>query len=598
MSSSRQNEDGGGSARNNNNNNNKRGEGRRKKNQLPDFEDIGETPLRGQEKRLFHDDGATGRVGGSEGPSFRSAAIQLMDPSAQLHHPYGRSGGGGEELKIAGINVKHQQQQETFIQPSSSSATTTTADAPSWTNHPSLQNLTRQRWNTGGWENSCEYVQPFPMYFPRDNFYDFDAVTLPDVQERLATFFFRHGIQASLKTEPCLSATLETCEGDELYLTFFHDPAAKSSGSSSKSRAGRERGQQQQPSAFSETDKIYIDVQRKKGDHMRLCQYIFKIVESAKGVGPDADDDIDESEGGDAMMTDAPIPDPSSLQAVENLIQRAAADNGASITESGMTSQEEYTKSILKQADEWITAPQLGLHRKAVECLLVITDLRQSTSSAAVASALAILQGAAPSVDLSQQTQTIQRSVLTILQNRELPGDRALLPEPSPSATSSSNTNTKNDADMLPYFEDNSFVPSSDLPSYYVTYMNEMFHMTLQVLVQSLEVVACFHQQLSSLDVQELARNLLVAASNVAGGKDLYETLLGCVKSAESKLANGYLACKALRLLAMALPSLKDRLKGDDKACSYIGGAIQVGYTSHQLLHVESERLWQTVCSS
>ena len=533
---------------------------------------------------------------------IRSAAMKLMDPSAQLHHSYGRSGGdGGEELKMAGMNVKHQQQQETFTHPSSSSATTTTTatDAPSWTNHPSLQHLTRQRWNTGGWENSCEYVQPFPMYFPRDNLFDFDAVTLPDVQERLATFFFRHGIQASLKTEPCLSATLETCEGDELYLTFFHDPAAKSSVSSPKSRAGRRRGQQQQPSAFSETDKIYMDVQRKKGDHMRLCQYIFKIVEAAKGVGPDGDDNIDESEGGDAMMTDAPTPDPSSLQAVEDLIQRAAADNGCSNTESGRTSQEEYTKSILKQADEWFTAPQLGLHRKALECLLVITDLRQSTSSAAVAGALAVLQGKASSDDLSQPTQTIQRSVLSILQNRELPGDRALLPEPSPSATSSSSNNsTNNDAELLPYFEDNSFVPSSDLPLYYVTYMNEMFHMALQVLVQALEVVACFHQQVSSVDIQEMARDLFVAASNVAGGKDLYETLLGCVKSAESKLANGYLACKALRLLAMALPSLKDRLKGDDKACSYIGGAIQVGYTSHQLLHVESERLWQTVCSS
>jgi hypothetical protein len=128
--------------------------------------------------------------------------------------------------------------------------------------------------------------------------------------------------------------------------------------------------------------------------------------------------------------------------------------------------------------------------------------------------------------------------------------------------------------------------------------MNEMFHLSLQVLVQALEVVACFHQQVSSVDIQDMARNLFLAASNVAVGKDLYETLLGCVKSAESKLANGYLACKALRLLAMALPSLKDRLKRDDKACLYIGGAIQVGYTSHQLLHVESERLWQTVCSS
>ena len=55
MSSSRHIEDGGGSSPRKNT----RGEGRRKKNQLPEYDDIGETPLVGQEKRLAtHDDGA------------------------------------------------------------------------------------------------------------------------------------------------------------------------------------------------------------------------------------------------------------------------------------------------------------------------------------------------------------------------------------------------------------------------------------------------------------------------------------------------------------------------------------------------------------
>jgi hypothetical protein len=148
---------------------------------------------------------------------------------------------------------------------------------------------------------------------------------------------------------------------------------------------------------------------------------------------------------------------------------------------------------------------------------------------------------------------------------------------------------------MRPYFPevvDEINANSAGLPEFYTEYMNELFHMALQILVQSLEVVACFKVNVG----EKLTNQLLDTASKVADGKDLYHTLLGCIVNAESKLANGYLACKALRLLAVDHPGIKEQIKLDINAKQCIGNAYQVGQVRHTLLKDESYQLWQTVC--
>merc|ERR1711933_205728 len=107
---------------------------------------------------------------------------------------------------------------------------------------------------------------------------------------------------------------------------------------------------------------------------------------------------------------------------------------------------------------------------------------------------------------------------------------------------------------------------SFGLPQHYTEYMNELFHLAIQLFA-------------------------------MAEGKDLYNILLGCVCHAESKLANGYLACKALRLLASSHPGIKDQIKCDDNARQSIGNAYQVGGMCHKLLKDESYQLWQCVCN-
>lgn len=490
-----------------------------------------------------------------------------------------------------------------FLKTTTPPYATKNTTSSSWEQHPSVEHLQRSAWPTmGSWENVCRCVQDFPMYYPRENLFTFEARTLPQVQERLCAFLYHQSIQASFLVQP-LSAKLQTCEGDELYLVFFQDRRRISVGGGGAPAAMRRTSRSPIPTQTSETDAIYLDVQRKKGDYMRVCHCIHMIMEVARGVSGECDEaSVITMEEEVDVGADRNVADPQTLRSIESIIQRVAQEVQST---TGITTptQPDLSTVVLQQAASWLAEPQLASRRKALESLLFATDLKQTMASTAVAGALAVLQGTASVAELSEEAQSIQTAVLTILLARELPGDRDLLVSQPNQEQGTTNVNADGDAEMQPYFADDSFVASPGLPQYYVDYMNELFHMALQVLVQSLEVAAWFHQGLSSLDLQDMARNVFVAASNVGGNNnrnknDLYKTLLGCVGRAESKLANGYLACKALRLLALALPSLKERLKRDDNACTCIGRAIQIGFTSHEMLHLESERLWQTVSST
>merc|ERR1711935_58219 len=225
---------------------------------------------------------------------------------------------------------------------------------------------------------------------------------------------------------------------------------------------------------------------------------------------------------------------------------------------------------------------------------------KRTLSSTVIATSHIVLQGRDPnsgSSELNTHAQVIQEIILSVLLKRELPGDRAIFSETV--SKDSGNKKIDMDLEMRPYFpevDEDVTTASVGLPQHYTDYMNELFNLALQILVQSLEVVACFPEQHSNIG-GEITKQLFETASQVADGKDLYHILLGCVGHAESKLANGYLACKALRLLASNHPGIKDQIKFDDNAKQSIGNAYQVGGMRHKLLRDESYQLWQCVCN-
>jgi hypothetical protein len=446
-----------------------------------------------------------------------------------------------------------------------------------------------------GWDVSKIQIQNVPLYFPRDmlQWENFPFQDLPQVLERISMEMRKSSVQASLIHEP-LSAKLQTChENVELYLVFFREN-----------------------NNMSDDGTVSMSVQRHKGDHYAANKCIQRLIDAAKGLHEEEDDD----DGNKAMDTDTSVT-AGAVLAMERLIERAVMESSASATQNNQNDDqdqqrhpfldqtpEQMTESAVRDVYGWLEqSRRLDLRRHALEYLLAMTDLKRTLSSQAIAGSLIVLQGKVSSTvtassELNTQVRTIQSILLSVLLTRELPGDRAMFMEgnnnkgSSSSSSSSSNSNNgTDDLEMRPYFPevvDEINANSAGLPEFYTEYMNELFHMALQILVQSLEVVACFKVNVG----ENLTNQLLDTASKVADGKDLYHTLLGCIVNAESKLANGYLACKALRLLAVDHPGIKEQIKLDINAKQCIGNAYQVGQVRHTLLKDESYQLWQTVC--
>ena len=456
------------------------------------------------------------------------------------------------------------------------------------------------------WDVSETRIQNLPMYFPRDMLQcDFRSKDLPQVLENIALELRKSSIQASLIHEP-LSAKLQTChENVELYLVFFRE---------SSTCTGNE-----------DDGKVSMSVQRHKGDHMVANCVVQRLVNAAKGVS------IEDDDGDDVGMDATNNNTINAVLSMERLIERCAAENasgqnnnnGENLHHHHQQQQQQHifmnqtpdqmTESAVRDVYSWLeNRRRLDLRRQALEYLLAMTDLKRTISSQAIAGSLMVLRGKVPLKDAStiesspeevdSQARAIQSMLLNVILNRELPGDRATLLED----TARNNRNDRTtDLDLRPYFPDvdnENAKKSTDLPEYYIQYMSELFHLALRILVQSLEVVACFSN--SNVEGKDVLKNfggsitqeLLATATEIADGKDMYSTLLGCVGHAESKLANGYLACKALRLIALDHPIIKEQIKVDNNAKQSLAHAYQIGQVRHSLLKDESYRLWETIC--
>lgn len=415
-----------------------------------------------------------------------------------------------------------------------------------------------------GWNTSQIQIQNLPMYFPDDMIqWEFASQDLPDVLGRISNYLRESSVQACFIETP-LSAKLQTCrENAELYLVFFNKPSGT----------------------------VSMSVQRHKGDSMAATQCIRRLVDAAKGILGDSDGNCDQVHDSDATVS------AKTVLAMERLIERCAAESAQGASQDNYQNHpflnqtpEQITASAVREVHGWLEqSNRLDLRRRAFEYLLAITDLKRTMSSTAIATATIVLQGGVPgstSTELNTHAKKIRSVLLSVLLIRELPGDRAVFAE-----TGSNESRSDDDIEMSPYFpemDENVTAASTGLPQHYTDYMNELFHLALRIFVQSLEVLCCFRKPHPQAE-DDPAKDFFAMAK----GKDLYDILLGCVCHAESKLANGYLACKALRLLASNHPDIKDQIKCDDNARQSIGNAYQVGGMRHKLLRDESYQLWQ-----
>ena len=428
-----------------------------------------------------------------------------------------------------------------------------------------------------GWNTSQIQVQNLPMYFPRDLIHwEFSPQDLPDVLERISKHLREASVQTSFIETP-LSAKLQTCrENAELYLVFFKEPSGM----------------------------VSMSVQRHKGDHAAANQCVRRLVDAAKGILCEDENSCNKASDLDAVLN------ANAVLAMERLIERCAAESVAAQNRGQADNEhhhpflnqtpEQMTENAVREVHGWLElSNRLDLRRRAFEHILAMTDVKRTLSSTAIATSHLVLEGRVPnsrSIELNTYATNIQSILLSVLLTRELPGDRDLFS--GTDSKDSKMTNIDTDLETTPYFpevDENVTADSAGLTQYYTDYMNELFHLALRILVQSLEVVACFQEQHFHTS-DNMIKQLFVKASQVVDGKDLYHILLSCVDHAESKLANGYLACKALRLLASNHSGIKEQIKFDDHAKRRIDNAYQVGGMRHKLLKDESYQLWQCVC--
>lgn len=415
-------------------------------------------------------------------------------------------------------------------------------------------------------------VQEEPQFFPREYLqHEFERVELSDVCDRLSDEIRESSIQARYDSNP-LSAKLETLEGVELYVVFFQE---------------RRKRRSSNTDAPVESGRVYLSLQRHKGDGALAAQYIRRLLDAAKGVSASKGAMSENRNERDVPM------DPESLREIENLVDRlvsGAKAHGVGSPFESMT-QEQVAEASVKDICAWLTSKTFNLRTHALECLLHMTDMKRTVSASAVAGALVVLTGKGPTPAVDEAAEQIQEYLLRILMNREILDDRDLINDVEVS------WDRDGDDEFGPYFPDRAD-NDPNLPTYYCDYMNDLFHMALQIVVQSLEVVSTFDETLErkhNVIGQVKADDFLMTCSFVGGGKDLYKTLLGCIDRAESKQANGYLACKALRLLAAAFPTLRYRLQKDETARRIVGDAFIVGKKCYPRLKLESEQLWRTV---
>jgi hypothetical protein len=123
---------------------------------------------------------------------------------------------------------------------------------------------------TISWVMDSLHIQPIPMHFPTSNLhYEFSGGDLEDVLNRLAKVFRQLSIQTSFRSSP-LSAFLQTCQHVALYLVFFQERVTQRNSTSVDSNYNH---------------KLFMSVQRYRGDQLVANRYIQAFIEAARGVG-------------------------------------------------------------------------------------------------------------------------------------------------------------------------------------------------------------------------------------------------------------------------------------------------------------------------
>ena len=393
-----------------------------------------------------------------------------------------------------------------------------------------------------GW--SQPVFEKLDPYFPKDMLkMTIKKADVDDALERMAECFKASSIQVEFENNPA-GAKLRTLEHIELYLIFFED----------------------------ENGDLAVDLQRRQGDYLDANRYVHRILEAAKGTA--------------AVQQDAtPVRSAKRIREFETFLDRCGAPSqqpkeGSSDASSRWAtppSPEESMKSTLDCVHASLTSKQLDQRKVGLDQLAIFTDLDKTLSQTAITTALVVIQGRAPVAGYEKQCREIQKVLSRVIMKQDFAGDDTKM-------------YSDMDADIVDFMSSgNGNTRTSGRSRYYDQYMNEMRHLVLNILANSLEVLQVFEEDNSNaFEIRGAISELNVACAERVSDSDgpagIVEALVGLVGRAEQRLPDAYLACKALRLLLEASPDSRSIFKGKQECAEVVQKATNVGKYNAKLL--------------
>jgi hypothetical protein len=388
-----------------------------------------------------------------------------------------------------------------------------------------------------GWGASgIATLRTLPKYHPQRKKFEQNGLSiesLSDAAHSIQRCIRASNFQAAYKESP-LSAKVQTPDHCEFYIDFW------------KAASGTE---------------FYIDIQRRRGEHVFANMHMRKVLTAAK-------EGFDEHSFASSRSFNS-----EQLVSLESILNQAIPK-----------SMPETPKfNVLDHIHSLLTSGRLEARKMGLQLLVARTDLMSTMRSGACSATTVVLAGKSPNgsgFDPQKATE-IQNVLIMLIQSKEFQGDAERF--------GASETDMDVD-DVEPFFA--MAECSRDRPQYYEEFMNELHHMALTTLVQALEVADCFRDQFSQ-HVQDFREKYLAEGS-------LDTTLKECIADVRGPLASqslsiGYLACKALRILAKSDNYLRQGVEEDARTRENIMTAMGVGKSSHAMLQRESENLYQVV---
>ncbi|CAJ1939903.1 unnamed protein product [Cylindrotheca closterium] len=286
-------------------------------------------------------------------------------------------------------------------------------------------------------------------------------------------------------------------------------------------------------------------------------------------------------------IANLPLPTPQpfdskGLERLESYLENSVQVMEAKRAKTTGKPTEVFRRNVLAEVHHALMSESLEQRKFAMSLLLHGTDLKSTMGSFACRVTAVVLAGS--SLDQAeledQNAMDIHKTLIQILQEAEFVGDEDRFHD---------FTEIPQDSDMTTNTFHSKPLSPRKRPRHYEDFMCEIHNMAMTILVQALEVATCFQQHKDL--IQQFVTNYYLANNGAMNA--VFERCIFQVNDplASHSLSKGYLACRALRILAESSTELRKQVESDDRTKLSILGALEVGESSHWLLHRETKVL-------